>query len=81
MLTTDFQFDVNNYTNCNEQYPPNYQSQLSGEGIQIVVDHHDHMDQLQLQCKYRHGQPIPDSHSTIRVWNGLPMSVINQNSQ
>ena len=51
MLTTDFQFDVNNYTNCNEQYPPNYQSQLSGEGIQIVVDHHDHMDQLQLQCK------------------------------
>ena len=26
---------------------------------------------------YRHGQSIPDSHSTMRVWIGLPMSVEN----
>ena len=24
---------------------------------------------------YRHGQPNPDSHSTMRVWIRLPMSV------
>ena len=26
---------------------------------------------------YRHGQPYPDSHSTMRVWIRLPMSVHN----
>ena len=27
---------------------------------------------------YRHGQPNPDSHSTMRVWIWLPMSVISK---
>ena len=29
----------------------------------------------QLSLKYRHGKPTLDSHTTMRVQNGLPISV------
>ena len=45
----DFYFDVSDFTNKNQQsFPP----QISGEGIQIVVDHVDMEQQRKDSCKY-----------------------------
>ena len=45
----DFHFDVSDFTNKNQQsFPP----QISGEGIQIVVDHVDMEQQRKDSCKF-----------------------------
>ena len=45
---TDFHFDVSDFTNKNQSFP----QQISGEGIQIVVDHVDMEQQRKDSCKY-----------------------------
>ena len=48
----DYQYD--DYTNSNQQYnyPPNYQHQISGESIQIVVNDVDIDPQQKYDSKY-----------------------------
>ena len=49
----DFYFDVSDFTNKNQQsFPP----QISGEGIQIVVDHVDMEQQRKDSCKFVFGR-------------------------
>ena len=44
----DFHFDVSDFTNKNQSFP----QQISGEGIQIVVDHVDMEQQRKDSCKF-----------------------------